>query len=824
MKTTSSRAVPRVRTTARRIGVAALAISLGLAMGPLVRLAHAQASPLSLSIAAQPLGKSLLALGEQASLQIFFSQEIVDGYTAPALAGRLSPDEALTRLLAGTGIAFRRNGRNVSLSRSASVAAAGELSPVTVTGSLLDDPRTEGTGSYTTGLMSTATGLALSPRETPQSVSVITQQQIEDFNLQTLQDALQSSPGISTQSGSAATNDGQIYARGFRLQNLSVDGLALDISNFNAINVTADMTMFDRVEVVRGAAGLMEGAGTPSASVNLVRKRPTPDPLLAVSGSVGNWDTRQVGADISQALNTAGSVRARVAASHREAGSFVDVIKTRNSVGYGIVEMDLRPHTTLAVGASYQENHSRGLDRGLPTFADGSHMGLPRSTYLGTSDDYYDQSTTTYFADLDSRLADRWSLKLSVAHVQGDSDSLYAINYRTADPYVFSQVADGWAYSTEQTSALARVNGRFDLGGREHQLAFGATYRVQDSDGTGTWVEGTQERLIDVRNWRSDVPVNGLQDPDPMRWRNKTTQKGIFAAANAGLTDDLHLLLGGRLNWYEDGTGGWNRGTVSVRTQRKESAYFIPYAGLVLDLDDNHSVYASYTRIFEPQSATDRDGGTLAPITGTNYEAGLKGEYFGGRLNASAAVFLIKQQNRAVDDVDGPNPCPGATSGYCQRASGEVESKGVDLQLSGELSRGWQLGLGYTYAKAEYTKDDSPANIGLRVNTRDPEHQFKLFTSYRLAGELSRWTVYGSVRAQSKTWLTSGTSFRSEQGAYAIVGLGVGYQPTEQLGLRLSVDNVFDKTYYRNVGTAWAGVQDHYGAPRSVLLIARYRY
>ncbi|MDR1934709.1 MAG: TonB-dependent receptor plug domain-containing protein, partial [Candidatus Accumulibacter sp.] len=146
----------------------------------------------------------------------------------------------------------------------------------------------EGSHSYTTPVMNTATKLPLSIRETPQSVTVITRQRVEDQNLVTINDVMQNTPGIAI-TASGPQRD-RFNARGFSIDNITFDGLPISLGQYGGDALLADMAIYDRIEIVRGAAGLTQGAGNPSAAINLVRKRPTRDPYLSVDGYAGNWD------------------------------------------------------------------------------------------------------------------------------------------------------------------------------------------------------------------------------------------------------------------------------------------------------------------------------------------------------------------------------------------------------------------------------------------------------------------------------------------------------------------------------------------------------
>lgn len=629
-------------------------------------------------IAAGDLQTALASYAVAAGVNVSTQSTPLAGLYSKGLQGRHTPLQGLQKLLEGSTLEAIDAGNGNYLVRKAAEANVATMPAVTINAEA--DRNTEGTGSYTTKIMATATGLSLSQRQTPQSVSVIARQQMDDFHLATLQDVALATPGIYTKQPGVTDQETSYYARGFALTHVNVDGLPLDVTGFNQRNVSADMIMYDRVEVVRGATGLMEGAGAPSGSINLVRKRPTSAPLLNGSVALGSWKDLQATLDASASLNESGTLRGRVAGSWRDSDSFVDVVRHKNGTVYGIVEAELGPDTTLGLGFSRQSTRTEGLFVGLPTLPGGGHMKLPRSTFLNNADSFQDRDNDVLFADLEHQLAGGWKVRLAATHVDAKSSTRNTTNSRIdGEIYLLRQSETGWKYSTGQVVADLRVSGPVTWFGRRHEVIIGASYRDDDSDAGQSW-EGAGTRVIDIRNWNPHAYRMQPGVLEPYNWGRKTREKGLYAAGNFSLADPLHLVLGARLGWYTQDVTGWYETQFAWRRSLDESARLTPYLGLVYDLDKHHSVYVSGTRIFEPQSSMDVNGNTLPPLSGTNHEVGVKGEYFGGALNTSAALFRIKQRNREMADE---RNCPTGGAIYCARAAGEVESEGIDLQLSG---------------------------------------------------------------------------------------------------------------------------------------------
>lgn len=277
--------------------------------------------------------------------------------------------------------------------RSPAAAPALELASTSVTAQGLGST-TENTHAYTTGTMSTATRLNLSIKETPQSVSVVTRQQMDDFKLGTLSEAMSQTTGIVVQHNDS---DRVSYSsRGYSINNFQIDGM---LNTFQYMKSDSDTIIYDRIEVVRGATG----AGDPSATINMVRKRPTAQWQAQAGASGGSYDDYYSYVDVAGPLAFDGRLRGRSVLAYRDQGSFHDKYVLQREVGYGILEADLTDSTVLAVGYDYQDKQVQGSSWGtLPYWnADGSKAGLGRSTNMATSWSSWPLRDKTAFATLD---------------------------------------------------------------------------------------------------------------------------------------------------------------------------------------------------------------------------------------------------------------------------------------------------------------------------------------------------------------------------------------------------------------------------------------
>lgn len=792
----------------------AVAAMAALAIGPLAPL-HAQTqlsqSVRQYSVASGPLDAALTQIARTAGAVISYSPDLVAGKTAPAVSGELTLDQATRRALTGSGLdlAVAPDG-TLTIRPAPAASPVATLAPVSVEGAVLG-PVTEGTGAYTISSMATATKFQLSQRETPQSVSVITRQQIDDRGFQSLDEVARDATGLSTRQIGGGERT-QFFSRGFEINSFMADGVPLAY-DYDTQGV-ATLAMYDHVEVLRGASGLMTGVGNPSGTINLVRKRPTAAPQFSVTTSAGSWDNYRGEVDGSGPLNESGSVRARGVVAYQDSGTFKKAYEHQRQLYYGTIDTDLTANTTLSVGGYYNREDNPGADwNGLPTRRDGSFYDFSRSTRLTPDWAYWNKENTSIFAELDHRFANGWKGRLTTRALRSKLDMLGTYLYPLEDSEDFGQGVGKYAYDKTQYSIDGYLSGPFELLGRTHELVLGGSFRKnKDDDGPGGW-PSDYNVIVDPMNWDSSaVPKPAITYP----WSRKGHQRltSGYATTRFSLADPLNLMLGARVDSYEYQMN-LKSGDYVDNAGYKVSNEITPYAGLVYDLDKRHSVYASWTSVFQPQNYQTASGALLDPVTGTNLEAGIKGEYFDGKLNASMAVFQINQKNLPVTMEQSLCVNPAQS---CYTQAGEVQSRGIELELAGALTPGWQVMAGYTFNQSKYVKDSDAGPAGTRYDTQSPRHLFKLSTIYTLPGALNQWRVGGALRMQSPI----STHFGVRQAGYSIVDTVVSYQASRNLDLRLNVYNVFDKYYYQAIGSTQDN--NHFGAPRSFLLTAKYTF
>ena len=787
-----------------------LAISLVLGSSPLLAETRAGGlpggAPRQISIASQPLGEALNAWARQTGAQLAAPQALVAGKAAPAVSGLLTPRQALDRLLSGSGLEALVDGEAVTI-RAASSAQVSDvtLAPVVVTAQVERTGISEGSRSYTSnGPSRAATGLNLTLRETPQAVTVMTQQRMEDFKLETLTDVMEQTPGVTV----SRQNDMITFnVRGANV-NLQTDGNRQIASGWGYNSHIAysldDMADIDRIEVLKGSSGLMNGDGNPGATVNLIRKRPTREFQARIGAGAGSWDTYRADADVSGPLNEDTSLRGRFVAARKEADSFRDHQSSRSTLLYGTIEQDLTPDTVLGAGITYRQREVRGAGATTPIQAyanNGDFLGLqPRSFNLGASWAGYEQDSLGLFARLEHRFANGWSGRFQLANEQVDTPEMLVGFLRYADPtrYMGNVYRD---IKSRNQSITFDLSGPFELLGRQHELLIGAgASRNRTTLQRGLSYTGDYASLgLGYADGGAGIP---LVDASTLKYSSDVfdrKRRYAYTAARFSVADPVKVITGVRVTDYEqdDVTDvSW------YNYQMTERGVVTPYAGVVVDLSRNISVYGSYASIFEAQSAKDLNESSLPPKEGRSYEVGAKGEFFDKRLNTSLSIFWMHTSNEAEEA--GLTP----TGDTAYRAVSGARQRGYELELSGELARGWQ-------AQGSYVLNSS----SLESSSTSPRHQFKLGSTYRISSGLFNGLTVGAATR----WQSGIATGVLEQKAYWLVDVMTRYQVDKQLSVAANVNNLFDKSYFSGV-TDFTRLHYTWGAPRSFNVSVRYDF
>lgn len=780
-------------------------------------------------VPAGDLAAALRQVASQSGVILSFTPEQTQGKTTTGLNGRHGVQSALNGVLAGTGLKAERSGSGSYALRAADASTEKQaLSTMPEVSVSARQDVTEGSGSYvSTAGTATATPLGLTVRETPQSVSVITKQRMEDQGITTITQAMEQTPGIKQ--FSLGSERSGFTSRGYSITNYQLDGVSTHSENLglNALpsQSLADMALYDRIEVLRGASGLTTGAGDASGAINMVRKKPTAQTQVKAEGGIGSWNDKRAMLDAGGPLNAAGSLRGRAVAVLEDGDSAIDHYSRNKKVIYGVIEADLAPGTLLTAGLTHQRNVSKGSMSylGFPLFySNGVMTDLPRSFNPAASSNRFNTRSTDVFAALEHQLGNDWVLKVAANHLTSSQDErsvFLGSNDRFADQATGDGLrlkANARNYSLKVNSADIKVSGPVNLFGRRHELVAGMDYHQFQSftDGSFDWsLNGTAANLY---SWNRNVaPVYGERYTT---YDSTRRQASAYAAGRFALSDKLKLITGAKVMRYDENyVTDFYTIDYHVQTPAKESHVFTPYGGLVYDINDAHSAYASYSTIYQPQAAQDRNGALLAPREGKTFEAGIKSAWIDGQLNTAVALYQIRQKNLAESDPG--YTVPGTTDPASRTIKG-AKTEGLDVEATGAISRDWNVSASWSYS---ITKN----HTGKVIQTTFPRHLVKLWTTYRLPGDFNRMTVGGGVNWQNTVYSDIsawqiGRTLRWEQKSYAVASLMARYDVNDKLSATLNVGNLLDKKYTASISDWWySGMR---GQGRNAALNLRYQF
>lgn len=860
--------------------------ALGLALVGTAGAAAAQNAPIQVTAAdaaahefnvpSQPLAQAAIRFTEQAGVQLVFDASTGRGVTSNAVVGRFTVGQALDQLLGGTGLVWRLLG-NGTVTIERPLAGARTLGAVQVEGVQTDafaslngfgagaggngssDPTaTEGTGSLTTNGATVASKTPQSLKDTPQSVTVMTTERIQQQNLTDMTSALAYMPGVTLASSiNGGTLESTFYSRGFTISTFQIDGggpLSLNTNSY--YESTPNLAEFDNIQVLRGSDAMFGGMGQPGGVVSLERKRPLDHDQFLGDVNIGSWNNYQVQADVTGPIAFDGHVRARLVATDQDRGFFYESAHENKAFVYGVLEADLGPKTVVRAGASFERKDDTGYNvNGVPRYADGSDLNLPRSTNFAAPWSYWNFSTPEYFASLEHRFNADWGLKINVTRVEQDSDNKYTADTNPVIPghsnlnYQVQQIDQTSDHEIEYT-ADGTVNGSLDVFGLTQSLIAGADYSL--SNGRSTVY--TLYNVIPINpftfspnNLNPEPARPPLQDIVPIE---RQEQWGGYVTVNLQPIRALHLIAGVRDSSYsselaEVGYYGSPRPLFSSKSSTKASGVLTPYGSATYGVTHDIMLYASYADIFQVQSGGivfDPNGKVIPPETGATYEAGVKGAFKGGKLNAALSFFYTNESNIAVPYSGGP--CHGGNGYSCDQNTGGEISQGLDLEISGEILPGWQVQAGYTFDRSYYNQvseskgHSSP--LGSSFQTQQPEHQIKLWTSYTPTGQFNRWTLGSGFRLESARF-TKGTvcneavspttgfcpdfkylPFAITQSLYTVTDLRVAYRINAHWQAALDLTNIADTRYYTTAGYPYGG--NFYGEPRAFMFSIRAKY
>lgn len=762
----------------------------------------AQAQTQAVAIEAGPLSAALSAYAANAGVLLSFDSTLTQGLSTSGLHGSYSFEEGLNRLLAGSGlIAQRRADGSYTLRPDSNTVST--LSPVTVQAST--ESAWGPVSGYVAKRSATGTKTDTPLTETPQSISVIPRDQLDDTASSSLGEALRYSPSVLTQEGNDRSTDGFVM-RGFQLQGYG--GVYRDGMKYmgNIYDGSQEPYGIERVEVLRGASSVLYGQATPGGLINVVSKLPTEEPLHELRMSYGSHDRRELATDHGGKLSEDGVWTYRLTAMARESGTQVQYIDDDRVYIAPSVRWQPSAATSLTVLSTFQRTRTAYV-YGMPvqgTLESTIEGKIPTRRFVGEPG--YDGS------DVRS-----WDLGYRFEHAFNDAVSVRQnLRYFSAQNNLKSTSLEGLLPGSNDTIAMRGQQDRVDNSDNfvvDNQMQV----KLQTGAVAHTFLLGldyAHRRHRTERYNRDAAPLNlyhpvygqpvGPTTPALNSSTSSGDRFGIYLQDQLKIADKWVLLLGGRYDWSSER----DRAIFFDAADKTKAEAFTGRAGLVYLADNGLAPYISFSQSFEPVSGTNRSGDAFKPTRGEQYEAGLRYQPHGSDMMISAAVYQLTQSNVLTPD-------PVAPTDY-QAQTGEVRSRGFELEVRSPVGDNGRVIASYAYTDAKTMRSNNPADVGVRRGMT-PRNMVSMWGDYRLSDlGLPKMRIGAGVRYIGSTLglFNSAVSVHS----YTIVDAMVSYDQGPWR-FSLNANNLTDRIY-----VAAYSYGAFYGPRRNVMGSVAYRW
>ncbi|MBD2095656.1 TonB-dependent receptor [Trichocoleus sp. FACHB-591] len=563
---------------------------------------------------------------------------------------------------------------------------------------------------YTVRRATSATRTEAPLRDTPRSVQVVPEQVLEDQRAVRVGEALQNVAGVAQDDSFGGTRD-RFTIRGFSQDTFLRNGFRQNQRSLReSVNV-------ERIEVLRGPASVLYGQLEPGGVVNLVTEQPLFDPAYSAELSVGSFGLFRPSVDLTGPVNDDGSVRYRLNAVFEGGGNFRDFDQDTDRFFVApVLAWDIGDRTSVVFEADYLKD-KRPFDRGIVAIGEGI-ADIPYDRVLGHPDDEGEVEEFSVGYQLEHELNDNWKIRNGLRFTKADTFDYRADSWFIQDS---GQLDRRFLSNDDESDTLdvqTNITGKFSTGAIDHTLLVGVDFGRTSREGTQKSLPGDPDFPIDIYN-----PIYGDR-PDiseltePVRDDgSRINTVGLYLQDQIDLTDNLILLAGGRIDFFKQSTTN----NLSGREFEQDDNAFSPQVGLVYQPIEPISLYGSFSRSFVPSRSIRADGSPLDPERGTQYEVGVRGEFLDGRLVTNLAAFELTKTNIATRD---PN------NRRFSLPVGEVRSRGIELDVTGELAPGWNVIASYANIDAEITKDNL-LTVGNRL-TNVPRNSGSLWSTYEI--------------------------------------------------------------------------------------------
>ncbi|WP_300239284.1 TonB-dependent siderophore receptor [Pseudomonas sp.] len=640
-----------------------------------------------------------------------------------------------------------------------------------------------------------ATRTDTSIHETPQSISVVAKDAVEDLGATRLQDALDYAGGVGRANNFGGQGLTTFTVRGFTTGEFYRNGFPINRGYPNM----PDANTIERLEVLRGPATMLYGRGDPGGTFNVVSKQPLPERTVTLGSQLNDQGMRRGTLDASGPLDEDGRLAYRLNVVGEGGDTFRDHVDTERYGVTPVLSWQVSDATRLIFEGDFMRNNAP-LDRGVTRYA--KQIGsASRDSFFGEKDvgKLHNDNNMAQLR-FEHLLNDDWTLGGGVQWLEGSlKGNAVEANGIAADGRTLGRNFNYRKLEWTDRDAQLNLTGHFDTAGLQHTLLTGIEYEDYDYQSIIQRSSGAVGAYpIDLFD-----PLYG--QPRPALTRTPTHDKenlktyAAFVQDQVALTDKLKVLAGARFERFEHDYETYVPGGKSW--QASDNA-ITPRIGVSYDLTETLALYADTARSFKPNTGASRLGGGFAPEKGKSYEMGLKWEALDQQLSVDAAIYQIEKRNvLTADPVDSTFSV----------AAGEVRSRGFDVNVAGNLTPEWRVIGGYAYVDAEVTKD----NV-LRSGTRllnIPKNSFSLLNMYEFQDGMLKGLGLGSgLRyVDERAGQTANTGF--SMGSYTVVDLLGFYKVNDKVRLNLDLKNLFDRDYEEG---AFGNVYAYPGAPRTL--------
>ncbi|WP_432239712.1 TonB-dependent siderophore receptor [Herbaspirillum robiniae] len=750
-----------------------------------------------------PLGRTLNSFARQAGVLLSFDPGIIRDRQSSGLNGRYTVAEGFSVLLAGSSLQAVKNSDG-GYTLASAAPAGGPLPQVMVSGTQ------ESPTAPLSGLVARRAASAMKTdtplRETPQSVSVATADQIEATKAMSLAEVLDYTPGVVSQASSFTRMVDDVRVRGFNLANANTgmlrDGMKYQPSVYDS---SQEPYGLERVEVLRGAASVLYGQLSPGGVINSVSKRPTSEPYHEISADIGSYHRRQLTGDFSGPLDEQGIWSYRLTALVRQSDTSINHIDDDKT--YIAPALTWRPsgRTSLTLLANYQHMRTRFV---APASASVMVPGtIPRSFFVGEPGyDRYDSEVYSLGYLFEHEINDQVKLRHNLRYFNGDAKFNY-LSYGTLNTTT-GNLTRGVVNRRELSQGISTdtsLEVSLGSGALRHKILAGVDYF--DSTYESRRYSGTVAAINLYNPVYGAIPVVSTSN---IGSKTATNQLGLYLQDQVKLTDKWVWLIGGRQDWVDSSVLAYSNNRL---TKQRDSA-FTGRTGLVYLADNGLAPYASFGQSFAPQAGTDRQGGSFKPTRSDQYEVGIRYQPEGSKTLLSAALYQITQTNGLTVD-------PADTTYSVQ--TGELRSRGVELEARSSFGR-LEMIANYAYTDARTTKSNTASEIGQRVSGV-PYHTASTWAQYDFGGVgLPGLKAGVGARYQGASPVTG---LNYQIAGRTLVDAMLSYDLSELSSslrgvlLKVNAKNLFNRDYVVCVA-ATGGCR--YGEERNVVATVSYRW